>query len=59
MTSSSSLAPFNPTSSEAIDIALKLLIGKPTTVDDTAVLYDIGCGDGRVLIQAAKEYGIK
>jgi cyclopropane fatty-acyl-phospholipid synthase-like methyltransferase len=40
------LAPFNPTSNEAIQIALDLL-----ELKDDDVLYDLGCGDGRLLIE--------
>ena len=40
------LAPFNPTSTEAIQIALDLL-----ELQDGDVLYDLGCGDGRLLIE--------
>jgi len=40
------LAPFNPTSTEAIKIALDLL-----ELKDNDVLYDLGCGDGRLLIE--------
>ena len=40
------LAPFNPTSTEAIQIALDLL-----ELKDDDVLYDLGCGDGRLLIE--------
>lgn len=43
-----SLAPFNPTGDGAITSALDML--QPTEKD---ILYDIGCGDGRVLLQAA------
>ena len=40
------LAPFNPTSTEAIKIALDLL-----ELKDNDILYDLGCGDGRLLIE--------
>ena len=43
------LAPFNPTSDSAIDVALQLLNLSPGDA-----LVDIGCGDGRVLLSAAK-----
>lgn len=41
------LAPFNPTSNEAIHIALDLL-----ELKENDILYDLGCGDGRLLIEA-------
>jgi hypothetical protein len=41
------LAPFNPTSDQAQQTALRLL---SLTKDD--VLFDLGCGDGRLLITA-------
>lgn len=44
-----SIAPFNPSSQEAQDNAIRLL---SLTPDD--VLFDLGCGDGRLLITAAK-----
>lgn len=40
------LAPYNPTSIEAIYIALNLL-----ELKDDDVLYDLGCGDARLLIE--------
>jgi precorrin-6B methylase 2 len=43
------LAPFNPTSDSAIEVALSLL---KLQKGDTFI--DLGCGDGRVLISAAK-----
>jgi hypothetical protein len=36
------LAPYNPTSPEAIEIAISLL-----NIGDGDVVYDLGCGDGR------------
>jgi len=47
--SSANLAPFNPTSDSAIEVALQLLDLSPGDA-----LVDIGCGDGRVLLSAAK-----
>jgi hypothetical protein len=44
------LAPFNPTSDQAQQTALRLL---SLTPDD--VLFDLGCGDGRLLLTAVKE----
>ncbi|EQC33817.1 hypothetical protein SDRG_08500 [Saprolegnia diclina VS20] len=46
------LAPFNPTGAGAIDVALRLLA---PTKDD--VVYDIGCGDGRLLVAIASQCG--
>ena len=43
------LAPFNPTHETAIDIAIQLL-----GLSKNDILFDLGCGDGRFLIQAAK-----
>jgi hypothetical protein len=40
------LAPYNPTSIEAIYIALELL-----ELKDNDILYDLGCGDGRLLVE--------
>jgi len=40
------LAPFNPTSYDAIDIAIDLL-----KLSDKDILYDLGCGDGRFIVQ--------
>jgi len=48
------LAPFNPTGDGAIDIAIELLA--PTPLD---VVYDIGCGDGRLLTAMAQLCGCK
>ena len=44
------LAPYNPTNVEAIEVALDLL----KIVDDD-VIYDLGCGDARFLIQACSK----
>lgn len=43
------LAPFNPTSPHVQNIALELL-----TLTSEDVLFDLGCGDGRLLITAAE-----
>jgi hypothetical protein len=40
------LAPYNPTNTDCLDLALGLLSLGPTDV-----VYDLGCGDGRFLIQ--------
>lgn len=44
------LAPFNPSSNEIQEKALSLL---NLTSDD--ILFDLGCGDGRLLIHAAQK----
>ena len=48
------LAPFDPTPQEVVDRMLRLAAVK---VGD--VLYDLGAGDGRVVIAAAKKFGVK
>ena len=48
------LAPFVPTPQDVVDRMLKL-----GNVTDTDVLYDLGCGDGRIVITAAKKYGAR
>jgi SAM-dependent methyltransferase len=47
-----SLAPFVPTPYSVVDRMLALA---EVTANDT--VYDIGCGDGRIVITAAKKYG--
>ena len=42
------LAPFNPTHESSIDVAIHLLQLQPSDV-----LFDLGCGDGRMIIRAA------
>jgi ubiquinone/menaquinone biosynthesis C-methylase UbiE len=46
--------PFVPTPPEVVDEMLKLVNLK--TGD---ILYDLGCGDGRIVIAAAKRFGVK
>ena len=48
------LAPFVPTPHEVVDRMLRLA---KVTSDDT--VYDLGCGDGRIVIAAAKDYGTR
>lgn len=48
------LAPFIPTPDDVVDRMLTLA---KVTRDD--VVYDLGCGDGRIPIAAAKKYGAK
>jgi SAM-dependent methyltransferase len=44
--------PFVPTTEAAVDAMLKL-----ADVKKTDILYDLGCGDGRIVIAAAKKFG--
>jgi SAM-dependent methyltransferase len=48
------LAPYVPTPAEVVDRMLQL--GQVTKND---VLYDLGCGDGRIPITAAKKFGTR
>jgi len=48
------LAPFVPTPKAVIDRMMDM-----ATVGRDDVLYDIGCGDGRIVIAAAKERGAR
>jgi SAM-dependent methyltransferase len=47
-----SLAPYVPTPEDVVDRMLAL--AEVTRAD---VVYDLGCGDGRIPIQAARKYG--
>lgn len=49
-----SLAPFVPTPQAVVDRMLELA---EVTKDD--IVYDLGCGDGRIVITAAKKYGAR
>ena len=49
-----SLAPFVPTPQEVVDRMLEL-----AEVSETDIVYDIGCGDGRIVITAAVRYGAR
>jgi SAM-dependent methyltransferase len=44
--------PYVPTSEQGVQAMLKL-----ADVKKTDVVYDLGCGDGRIVIAAAKTYG--
>jgi precorrin-6B methylase 2 len=44
--------PYVPTTDEAVQAMLKL-----ADVKKTDIVYDLGCGDGRIVIAAAKIYG--
>lgn len=43
-----------PTSPEVVDAMLKM-----ANVTATDVVYDLGCGDGRIVVAAARAYGAK
>lgn len=49
-----SLAPFVPSPPEIVKRMLEV-----ATVRDVDVVYDLGCGDGRILIAAVKDFGAK
>lgn len=49
-----SLAPFIPSS---LNVVRRMLSLAKTRPDD--VVYDLGCGDGRVLFMAIQEFGVK
>ena len=49
-----SLAPFVPTPQDVVDRMLEL-----AGVTESDVIYDLGCGDGRIVITAAREYGAR
>jgi protein-L-isoaspartate O-methyltransferase len=49
-----SLAPFVPTPPEVVDRLLTL-----ARVGPRDVVYDIGCGDGRIVIAAAQKFGAR
>ncbi len=53
-TQGTSLAPFVPTPQEVVDRMLALA---EVTSDD--VVYDLGCGDGRIVITAALNFGAR
>jgi SAM-dependent methyltransferase len=50
--SQESLAPYVPTPQDVVDRMLAL-----ADVTSKDVVYDLGCGDGRIPITAAKKYG--
>lgn len=47
------LAPFVPTPEFVVEKMLSM-----AQIDKDDILYDLGCGDGRIVISAAKKYGI-
>jgi SAM-dependent methyltransferase len=46
------LAPFVPTPMEVVEKMLEV-----AEVDSNDIVYDIGCGDGRIVVMAAEKYG--
>ncbi|MDX5421274.1 MAG: class I SAM-dependent methyltransferase, partial [Hymenobacteraceae bacterium] len=46
--------PYVPTRQTVVDAMLEL-----AEVKNNDVVYDLGCGDGRIVITAAKEYGAR
>jgi precorrin-6B methylase 2 len=46
--------PFVPTTPEAVQAMLKL-----ADVKKTDIVYDLGCGDGRIVVAAAKNFGAR
>jgi SAM-dependent methyltransferase len=46
--------PFVPTTDQAVQAMLKL-----ADVKKTDVVYDLGCGDGRIVIAAARDFGAR
>jgi SAM-dependent methyltransferase len=48
------LAPFDPTPQEVVERMLTL-----AAIQKGDLVYDLGAGDGRVVITAAKKYGVK
>ena len=49
-----SLAPYVPTPQDVVDRMLSV-----ANVTGTDVVYDLGCGDGRVVVTAAKKFGAR
>lgn len=47
-------APYIPTPQDVVDRMLEL-----ANVDENDVVFDLGCGDGRIVITAAKRYGCR
>ena len=48
------LAPYSPTPSDVVERMLKLAGVRPSDV-----VYDLGCGDGRIVIAAARLFGAR
>ena len=53
-TEQQSLAPYVPTPQDVVE---RMLLLAEVTKDD--VVYDLGCGDGRIVITAAQRYGAR
>jgi hypothetical protein len=53
-TDAEDLAPFVPTPMVVVEKMLRM-----AAIDKTDVLYDLGSGDGRIVITAAKKYGAR
>jgi len=49
-----SLAPFVPTPMDVVEKMLEL-----AEVKKTDIVYDLGCGDGRIVVTAAEKYGAR
>jgi len=49
-----SLAPYVPTPQDVVDRMLSL-----ANVSASDVVYDLGCGDGRIVVTAAKKFGAR
>ncbi len=49
-----SLAPYVPTPQDVVDRMLAL-----ANVTSADVVYDLGCGDGRIVVTAAKKFGAR
>ncbi|MCE4611727.1 MAG: methyltransferase domain-containing protein [Desulfurococcales archaeon] len=48
------LVPFVPTRNEVLPVVFKLL-----NLNDGDIFYDLGCGDGRVVVEAAKRFPVR
>ena len=46
--------PFTPSVDEVVDMMLRT-----AEVTDKDTVYDLGCGDGRIVISAASKYGVR
>ncbi len=46
--------PYVPTRPQVVDAMLEL-----ADIKEGDLLYDLGCGDGRIVVKAAKKYGAK
>ena len=54
MAQPASLAPYSPTPPDVVGRMLKL-----ANVGPRDVVYDLGCGDGRIVIEAARMFGAR